>query len=270
VSLRHGRPGGDTLADGDLVDEGGERELVLDEAPLDFGLATETLPATRAIEVEARGPRRFSVELSFDDPVFSVVGAPRRELLQRPKGLQGQQGRNNLALISRQSDGPLVATVFQWAFEDPEALAIRFEAGGRLARTEGRRDGPGRQQQRIHHGHSGQALFQQGSETGLLAGGAHHDVRAGIEKPHLQGCFEIGIALRTQQQNGSGLSRTSPLQNVGQPHVTQRELGVEAGLHLWGLPAGRLEVKAAQRHIEIKQALQACLAERTKTTDQHR
>ena len=61
-----------------------------------------------------------------------------------------------------------------------------------------------------------QAMLQQGVEIGKTAGGSHHDLRGGIERPDLEGRLKGDRAVGAQQQNGTSSLGTGLAQHVGQ------------------------------------------------------
>jgi hypothetical protein len=94
-------------------------------------------------------------------------------------------------------------------------LAIHLHAGQHRGRSQGGDDRISAEKGWIHHRHPGQANLQQCAQIGAMAAGTHHDLRAGIQQPDLEGRLKVDRAVGTQQQNGTSSLSTGLAQHVG-------------------------------------------------------
>ena len=172
-------------------------------------------------------------------------------------------------LLQRHPQGPLKAVVIPGLGKDLEVLAMGLEAHRDRLRPQGRADGLGAEQHRVHHRHSRQALLQQRTQVSLTAAGAHHDVGSGVEQAHLQRRLQVHRALGAEQQHRPGMGGSGLAQHMGQAHVPQGETPLQALMEAGVAPLGRLQIHAGQGHIETEQALQTGLAQGSQAAHQH-
>jgi hypothetical protein len=100
---------------------------------------------------------------------------------------------------------PLEALVLERCVPYLEGLTLHLETRQLGTGPQGLNQGTGAEQLRIDHRQLGQPLFQQRSQALKVAVGADHDLRLGVEQPHLQRRFDIEATV-----GNSGATPTAP------------------------------------------------------------
>ena len=116
----------------------------------------------------------------------------------------------------------------------------RGELGDRGIRMQGCGQGSNREHQRVHHGELREPLLQQLPQALFLAAGTHHEIRIRVEQPHLQGGFQIHLAVLAEQQHCLATLDTCPLQHRRLPHVPQHDATFDIPLQFRAAPLRRM------------------------------